>query len=152
MTDLVSVKSALSRARALCAKQERCRSELRAKLDTWGIPEKDGERLLAQLEKEGFLNEGRFAEHYAVSKLRQNGWGRVKIRFALKQRGIGGPHITEALAALDPAEYSRTLQTLIRKQLAREKGRARLEGRQRVIRHMIARGFEADLVREALQA
>ena len=120
------------------------------KLEPFALSDAAMNKLLAQLEKEGFLNEARYADHFAVSKLRQNGWGRLKIRAALRERQLDEQTISSALDAIDVKEYAQVLKAQVKKQWAKEKGRDRFEREQRVLRHMASRGFEADRVRAAL--
>jgi len=58
----------LPKARAYCARQERCQQEVRNKLFAWGAHGREVEATIARLISEGFLNEARFAEHFTVSK------------------------------------------------------------------------------------
>ena len=81
----------LAKARAYCARQERCQQEVRDKLYAWELQGREVEGIISQLIGEGFLNEARFAEHFAVSKFRQKGWGRRKIEAALKARQVSAP-------------------------------------------------------------
>ena len=133
--------TALVKARAYCAKQERCRAELRLKLLAWEVEEEKTDALLAQLEKEGFLNEGRYAEHFAISKLRQNGWGRIKIRAALRQKQVEDDEITNAIGSIDTDEYHRTAQRIAGKRKDPDKVRKLMTGR----------GFERDVIDRVLR-
>lgn len=151
MSSAKKPSATLAKARAYCARQERCRSEMHAKLFAWGLQEDQADKVIARLIKHDFLNEGRFAEHYAVSKFRQKGWGRVKIRHALQQMEVGSSDITLGMNEIDADEYRATLMKLIKKQMAKERGRPSAVRQQRVIRYLISRGFEAGLVREALK-
>ncbi len=148
---MVDPARALAKARALCAKQERCRSDLFVRLLSWGLDEENTEKIIARLVKDGFLNESRFAEHYAVSKFRQKGWGRVKIRHALKEKRIGDADITAGIKAIDEQEYRSALRALVKKAWTRKKGLEREVREQRVVHYLTGRGFEADLIREALR-
>ena len=132
---------ALEKLRALCAKQERCRSELRQKLVAWALDENEHDGLLDRLTQEGFLDEHRFAQHFAVSKLRQSGWGRSKIRAALEEKEVGEVDIAAGLAGIDEAEYRAVLAKLVVRQGRDAATHAYLTGR----------GFEEHLVEEALR-
>jgi hypothetical protein len=79
MARSLSMDEALAKARSYCARQERAQQEVRDKLYSWEVRGKEVEGIISQLIREGFLNEARFAEHFAVSKFRQKGWGRRKI-------------------------------------------------------------------------
>src|SRR5262245_51934128 len=95
----------LAKARRYCAAQERCISEVRLKLLQWGADEKTANAIIKRVVKDDFLNEHRFAEHYAVSKFRQKGWGRLKIRAALAAKDLSEENIDQGSAAIDPGEY-----------------------------------------------
>ena len=60
-----STTEPLSKARAYCARQERCQQEVRDKLYAWELHGREVEGIISQLIGEGFLNEARFAEHFA---------------------------------------------------------------------------------------
>src|SRR5690606_26646982 len=99
----------LAKSRNYCARQERSQQEVRDKLYGWGGHREWVEQVIAQLIGEGFLNEARFAEHFAVSKSRQKGWGRRKIQQALKAKGVPEGCISGALGQIDAGEEEQKL-------------------------------------------
>ena len=139
---------ALAKARRYCAIQERCHQEVRDKLYSWELHQEQVEQVIGQLISDGYLNEQRFAEHYAVSKFRQKGWGRVKIREILKFKKVSAPCITKALASIDDDEYIAYLKAAVEKQRARVKGRNEWEREQRMQQYLMGRGFERELIAE----
>ncbi|MBK6343951.1 MAG: regulatory protein RecX [Flavobacteriales bacterium] len=141
-----STTEALAKARAYCARQERCQQEVRDKLYAWEVPGKEIEPIISQLIGEGFLNEARFAEHFAVSKLRQKGWGLRKIESALKQKRVSEPCIRSALKAIDKVEQADRLSELFAKRWAKEKEPDAYRKRQKVMAFFLRRGFSMDEV------
>jgi regulatory protein len=134
-------EAAMVKARTLCARQERCRSELLARFEAWGVDGTDHAALIARLEADGFINERRYAEHFAVSKLRQNGWGRTKIRMALEEKELIEADIAAGIAVIAEEEYLITARKLATK-----------AGPQpQAIRFLTGRGFEEDVIEEALK-
>lgn len=83
-----TLKIYLQKAQAWCAYQERYHQELRDKLYSWKTPESFIEPIISQLIADNFLNEERFAITYAGGKFRIKKWGRLKIKMALKRKGI----------------------------------------------------------------
>lgn len=144
----VDQENALRKCRALCARQERCQQELLLKLKAWGTPRP--EKVLDQLEKEGFLNEARFAEDFAVGHFRQKGWGKQMIRAALHAKAIPSALVQSGLDAIDAAEYTAALKALAKKRWAYEKEPDPFLREQRVLRYLVGRGWEADDVRSVL--
>lgn len=143
-------KEALNYSMNLCSKQECCRSEIRVKLEKYGLNEADIERILAELEKEKFIDETRFANVFAGDKMRLNRWGRIKIRHMLYQKQIAGEIIDEALEKLDKDEYDEILRgELVKKKRTLRSG-SRWEVRGKLFGFARQRGFEPDLINRLL--
>ncbi len=142
----------LSKARAYCARQERCQQEVRDKLYAWEVAGPQVEGIISQLIGEGFLNEARFAEHFAVSKFRQKGWGRRKIEAALKARQVSAPCIALGLKRIEDDEYKAALVKLVAKRWERVKEADVRLKRQMVLRYFLAKGYSAALVEESMMA
>lgn len=116
---MATLAQTLGKARRYCAIQERCHQEVRDKLYALELHREQVEQVIGQLISDGYLNEQRFAEHYAVSKFRQKGWGRVKIREALKFKKVSGPCIAQGLKAIDGDEYLEQLERTVSKLLVK---------------------------------
>lgn len=142
---------ALAKARAYCARQERCQQEVRDKLYAWELHGREVEGIISQLIGEGFLNEARFAEHFAVSKFRQKGWGRRKIEAALKQRQVSAPCIALGLKSIEDDEYTAALLKLVAKRWERVKEADPRMKRQKVFKYFLGKGYSAELIEKALK-
>ena len=81
-------QEALQKAKHYCAYQERCHSEVKEKLYGFGLWKNDVEDLLSTLIEEDYLNEERFAIQFAGGRFRMKQWGRVKIKYELKQKKV----------------------------------------------------------------
>lgn len=139
-------RQALEKARALCGRQEKCRSDMQKKLLGWGL---DGEKTLqalAQLEKEGFIDDGRYATAFALDKHRLNRWGRLKIRQALKAKKIPSSLIDQALAALPGDDYAVQVRQALEKKLPAIRARNRIELKAKLFRYAAGKGYEPSLV------
>ena len=152
MPRVPSATEPLSKARAYCARQERCQQEVRDKLYAWELHGREVEGIISQLIGEGFLNEARFAEHFAVSKFRQKGWGRRKIEAALKQRQVSAPCIALGLKSIEDDEYTAALLKLVAKRWERVKEADPRMKRQKVFKYFLGKGYSAELIEKALGA
>lgn len=134
-----------------CAFQERSQQEVRDKLYSFGLHERDVEEVIARLISENFINEERFAVSYAGGKFRQLGWGRIKIKTALQLKKVSAYCIRKALSSIGDDEYAQKLQQVLRKRAGEEKEKNPLLRNHRIARFAVSRGFEPDLVWEVLQ-
>ncbi|MFH0762053.1 MAG: regulatory protein RecX [Bacteroidota bacterium] len=145
-------KQALSKAMALCARQEYCESDIRGKLKTWGILEADSDSIIKELIKQKFIDDLRFTIAFLRDKIRFNQWGRIKIRYMLTARKIQGSIINQALDGIEEALYTETLRDLLQKKdktLLRETDpRVR---REKLIRFALGHGFEMDEILKILK-
>jgi regulatory protein len=142
-----SKEEALQRIKQYCAYQERCHSEVREKLYSFGLHKNEVEELLSELISENYLSEERFAMLFAGGKFRIKQWGRVKIKYGLKQKQVSGYCIKKALAAIDETEYNKTLAKLFEQKLQTLKAEKNIFIKKRKLQdHLILKGFETDLI------
>lgn len=144
-----SKEQALQKAKQYCAYQERCHSEVKAKLYDMGLYKKDVEELISNLIEADYLNEERFAIQFAGGKFRIKQWGRVKINYTLKQKQVSEYCIKRALSAIDENDYEKTARKLFEQKLRTVKTDKNIFSKKRKVQdHLIQKGYEFDLVRE----
>lgn len=142
-----SKEEALQKAKQYCAYQERCHSEVKEKLYSLGMYKKEVDELLSELISENYLNEERFAIQYAGGKFRIKQWGKVKIKYSLKQKQVSEYCIKKALAAIDEQDYKRTAQKLFDQKLKTLKAEKNIFTKKRKLQdHLVQKGFETSLV------
>jgi regulatory protein len=140
----------MEKLRKYCAYQERCRSEAWTKLYQLGCPSERMDHLLAQLEYESFLDEGRYANSFVRGKFNQKGWGRVKIRAALQGKRLPSNLVAQALNLIDPVAYAQMAVQIARKKL----GNGDLQDwdtQQKLAAFMEGKGYEWDAISDAIQ-
>lgn len=142
-------QQALPKAKTYCAYQERCHSEVKDKLFGFGLNTLEVDEITSKLIEENYLNEERFALLFAGGHFRTKQWGRVKIKYELKKKQVSEYCIKKALAAIDPADYSKTLYRLAEKKLLTLKGEKNIFIRKKKLQdHLMQKGFENDLIKE----
>jgi regulatory protein len=139
-------EQALQKLKQFCAYQERCHQEVTEKLYELGIWKKDQDAILATLIEENYLNEERFAIQYAGGKFRIKQWGRVKIRYELRQRKVSEYCIKKALKQIAEDDYLATLEKLADQKFASLRGQQPLLRKKKTMDYLIGRGFEPALV------
>ncbi|WP_291862153.1 regulatory protein RecX [Marinilabilia sp.] len=135
-------KTALNKASLLCSRQEYCRSDILKKLEKWNLPTEETERILQKLMAEKFLDEERYTTFYVRDKFRFNKWGRKKIWWQLRQKGIEQSTISKALEQIDPQEYRNKLQEIIQDKIKQVKNKEPIQQKAAVIRNAVSKGFE----------
>ena len=146
-------EQAYQKLKHYCAYQDRCHSEVKTKAYLLGLRKPEVEELTSKLIEENCLNEERFAKAFASGKFRIKQWGRIKIKYALKQKHVSEYCIKKALAAIDEHEYERTLEKLFDQKLKTLKAEKSIFNKKRKLQdHLIQKGFETDLVRKLIAA
>ncbi len=143
-------EQALQKLKYYCAYQERCHSEVKEKLYNLGVWKKEHDEIIATLIEENYLNEERFAIAFAGGKFRIKQWGRVKIKYELKQKQVSDYCIKKALKQIDEEEYLKVLYKLAKGKYASLKSEQYLVRKKKTMDHLIRRGFERELVNESI--
>jgi len=142
-----SKDEALQKAKQYCAYQDRCHSEVKEKLYSFGMNKKEVDELLSELISDNYLNEERFAIQFAGGKFRIKQWGRVKIKYALKQKQVSEYCIKKALLAIDENDYHKTAQKLFAQKLKTLKSEKNIFIKKRKLQdHLMQKGFETTLI------
>ncbi len=146
----VTREQALQKARQYCGYQERCHQEVKDRLYSFGLRKQDVENAIATLIEENYLNEERFAIQFAGGHFRLKQWGKVKIRYELKQRQVGDYCIKQGLASIGDEDYLKTLEKLATEKWMALKGETGFARRGKLQEYLIRRGYEQDRIQAAI--
>ena len=144
-------EQALQQIKHYCAYQERSHTEVKEKLYSFGLWKDEVETIISQLIEENYLNEERYAKIFAGGKFRMKKWGRVKIKYALKQKKVSEYCIKQGLKEIDEDQYIDTLKELLQQKwesLGSEKNL--FIKRKKTADFLAQKGYESDLVSDAL--
>ncbi len=129
-----------------CAYQERCISEIKQKMKDLLVYESDQPTYLSWLSENNYLNEARFVELYVRSKFNQKHWGRNKIMFELKKRGIPDSMLITAWNDIDEADYIGQLTKILHKKKAELKTGTSQKKYQKCYAFALSKGYESSLI------
>ena len=129
-----------------CAYQERCISEIKQKMKDLLVGESDHANYLTWLSENNYLNEARFVELYVRSKFNQKHWGRNKIMFELKKRGIPDSMLNNAWNDIDEADYVGQLTKILHKKKAELKTGTSQQKYQKCYAFALSKGYESSLI------
>lgn len=133
-----------------CAYQERCVKDVRDKLKTFNLPQKEKDKIIDYLVDNRFVNDERFAKSFVRGKINQSGWGTNKIRFHLIQKGIDKETIDEALGQTDEETYRQRLIDILKTKSKTVKAENDFERKRKLAAYAMQKGFEGSLVWEVI--
>lgn len=145
-------EQAYQKARHYCSYQERCHSEVKEKLYSLGLHKNDVEDLLSELIQEDYLNEERFALQFAGGKFRLKQWGRVKIKYELKQKQVSEYCIKKALKTINAKDYQLCLDKLAAAKLKMIRSEKNILIKKRKLQdYLLQKGFERDMISDVIK-
>jgi regulatory protein len=123
-------------------------AEIESRLKEKGYDAEAVADALADMRAGRFVDDRRVAAAHVRTAATVKGRGRVRIARELTARGVSRELISDALDAVSPADELAS----IRRILARKRWPARpsMAERQRMFRHLLGRGFPADVIGKAL--
>lgn len=146
----ISPDTAMERAEALCARAEYSQAEILKKLTSWGVARGKAEEIVDALVDCGFIDDRRFALAFVNDKVELARWGRRKIAVGLYQKGISRDIINEAIDTINEPAYRRNIMELIKAKGLTIDDPAGYEGKSKILRFMMSRGFEIEAVVKVL--
>lgn len=144
--------SAYDQAVRLLARRDHAEAELIRKLRQRDYDPREIDEAVEQLREDRYLDDHRTAALWAEQERRRAGQGREKALARMVQHGLPADIARVALDEVwdgdDDRNMAREAATRIVRSLSASK-RAGSDGRARVIRRLLSRGFSADVAREA---
>lgn len=145
-TDEKTKNEAYKKMAALCSRSEQCTPDIRKKLTTFGLNEDETEEVLENLKGEKFIDDNRYSKAYVTEKFRINKWGRIKIRYQLKAKGLDEQTIQTGLDSLDEEKYKAALLKTMKEKARKVKKKNKFEKMGQIIRFAQSRGYEPELI------
>lgn len=141
---------ALEKLRQFCSMSERCRKDAMDKLRVWDCLE-NADDIIEILISEGFINENRFAQSYVNDKFKLARWGRIKIMYGLRNKGINEQAIQEVLKNISDKEYTLLIEKEILKKNSSLKEPDTYKRKQKLFAFAFQRGYDSDAVGSVIE-
>jgi regulatory protein len=142
------LQAALGDAYRHLAMRDRTEAEIRACLSRRGHTPDVAGQAVAELRRQGYVDDARFARRFAEDRRALDGWGGDRIRSRLAELGVPA-ELVDAAAAWAPEEELAAAVDLLRRRLTRAPSDER--ERQRALGLLVRRGFELDLAYDAIR-
>ncbi|MDX9919122.1 MAG: regulatory protein RecX [Paludibacter sp.] len=141
-----SFEELLHKAASYCSISEHCISDVDDKLTAWGMTEDKKHKIIDKLIKDDFINEKRYCIAFTKDKFHFNKWGKIKISYSLKQKGLDSKLIDMALKTIDEGEYEEMLAVLLKNKLKTIKWEYEYEKMGKLFNFAQSRGFESNVI------
>lgn len=143
---------AKAKAMRYVARRARTCAEVRRKLREKGHPSPAIDGAVARLKELGYLDDAEYAREYVRSRFRAKGYGPVRLKHELKERGVARLQIEDAMLELDHDELREAAREHARKRWPRLAGeddpRRR---RQKLTGYLRRRGFSYERIRNVVE-
>ena len=143
------INKVMDRLRALCSRREYCTRDIMKKaLDALDGDKAAAQEVVEKLVKDRYVDDLRYSSAFARDKSSIQGWGAVKIRYALSAKGIQSDVIAHALEEIDQERSTERLDKLLQAKVKALKDDP--QRRLKLLRFALGRGYSYDEVDAAL--
>ena len=137
-----TARGAFNKMAQLCSRSE--------KIAAYDIVQEVVEEIIEKLKSEKFLDDDRYVQAYISDKFRLNKWGRIKIRYYLKAKGLPDAVIEKGLREIDAEQYKKVLLVTMNEKAKKVKKENKYEQAAHIIRFAQSRGFEPEIIHRYL--
>ena len=144
------VKEAYTKMAQLCSRSEQCSIDIRKKMLAYEIMDELVEEIISKLKSEKFIDDERYVKAYISDKFRLNKWGKIKLRYYLKAKGLHDNIIEKGLQEINEDQYKKVLIATLREKAKKTKSDNKIEKMGQIIRFAQSRGFEPEIIHRHL--
>ena len=112
----------------------------------WNLTE-EFENISQKLLAENFINESRYALSFANDKIKFSKWGKLKVMYNLRMKGIDDSQIEAAVKEYPQNDYMDMIKKELAKKVKLLKENDKYKRLQKVTAFAAQRGYEHDLAR-----
>jgi regulatory protein len=142
MSDDQSIEQALKIGMKFCGYRERSVKEVKDKLSNKYFNYKIIEETIKKLQGLGFLDNIRFSKSFSRGKNNNNRWGKNKIKYQLKSKGLSNDEIEIGINSIDQNNYINVLK----KNIELYNKKLKVPDRNKLISHLIYKGYEMNII------
>ncbi len=139
-------KKALNKCMHICSNREYCINDIEERLAKWDVSKADWQIIIRHLITEKYIDNNRYVSAFINDKFKYNHWGKIKIRYQLKQKKIDESTIIKFIDTIDEQAYKEVIKYEIDKKMKSVKGKNNFEKKQKTAKYVISKGFEANNV------
>jgi regulatory protein len=150
VTDPERLQHALDLAYRFLGHRDRTVAEVRGRLEAEGVRPAVLDEAVAELERQGYLDDARYARRFAEERRTIDAWGAERIERRLLAVGVEPALITAALEKRGASEELEAALAVLRRRFPRAPSDDR--GRERALGVLVRKGYELELAYDAVRA
>jgi len=135
-------KSALNKIINYCNYRDRSTKEIKIKLLDLSYSIEIIDSAISQATELGIVDNFRFSKSFSRGKNQKNRWGKIKIAYELKKKGLNNKEITFGIESIEEKTYYKVLM----KSIEVYKRKSKNFEKNKLIKHLINKGYETSLV------
>ncbi|MCG6188645.1 regulatory protein RecX [Maribellus maritimus] len=139
-------KQVISNMAALCSRSEQCSPDIYKKIIAAGLTDEEAVEILNYLKQEKYIDDERYVNAYVAEKFKINKWGRIKMKYYLRMKGLPDDVIQNGLESIDEKKYIDLLLKTMKEKARKIKNKSKFEKMGQIIRYTQSRGFEPELI------
>lgn len=143
-------KIIIEKIQSYCLYQDRCIKEVKNKLYSFKVSSQLVENIVEYLIDNDYLNEERYTKMFIQGKLRIKKWGRIKLKYELRSKGIDIKIINEHINQINEEDYIEYFNEFSTNKIKFLKGTLDQKKRS-FINYFTYRGWENDLIYQKLR-
>jgi regulatory protein len=144
------LQHALDGAYRFLSRRDRTVAEVRERLGAQAIAAEVVEEAIAELTRQGYLDDARYAHRFAEDRRAIDDWGAERIERRLLAVGVEPALIAAALGERGTAEELEAALAVLRRRFPRAPADDR--GRDRALGLLVRKGYDLDLAYDAVRA
>lgn len=143
-------KIIIEKIQSYCLYQDRCINEVKYKLYSFKVSSQLVENIVEYLIDNDYLNEERYTKMFIQGKLRIKKWGRIKLKYELRSKGIDIKIINEHINQINEEDYIEYFNEFSTNKIKFLKG-SNDQKKRSFINYFTYRGWENNLIYEKLK-
>ena len=143
-------KIIIEKIQSYCLYQERCVKEVKNKLFSLKVSSKSASDIIEYLIDNDYLNEERYTKMFIQGKLRIKKWGRIKLKYELRSKGININIIDYNIQKINEEDYLNYFNEFSTNKIKFLKG-TKDQKKRSFINYFTYRGWENGLIYQKLK-
>ena len=143
-------KIIIEKIQSYCLYQDRCVMQVKNKLYSFKVSSQLVENIVEYLIDNDYLNEERYTKMFIQGKLRIKKWGRIKLKYELRSKGIDIKTINEHINQINEEDYMNYFNEFSTSKIKFLKG-TKDQKKRSFINYFTYRGWENNLIYQKLR-